>query len=440
MDAKADQPAAGAADKLLDNPGLSIERLPMLALIFDRLATACAEGLRPYSPAILTCFVNSIATDHVWDALDAYDGSIAAILYSPELDARVLVGLDRRCIFSLMEVLLGGDGQEQPFDGDRIFSTLEVRVAQTVFEIAAEALHSAFGPVVATKFQLERVETRMDFTVMGRRNVLAVVAKILIQAMDMGGQMFVVIPQPALTPIRQQLSRDLSSDGSASDPRWRKMMQQGVQKTEVKAVAILDEQIADARRHLRLARRRHAPAQGLRRHQSSARLQEPAPVLVRTGPGQRTLHVEDGRPRRCRGHAAGAIPRTRRRRRKRLTFQPNRGPDVCSRRPYPGRAGPSRRRSTRRSMAIQTRHDAILRIPVTVQVVLGSARMPVAHLMKLGRGAVVALDQRVGEPVNVVVNGRIVARGEVVVVDEDNSRFGVSLTEIVGSADADAFV
>jgi flagellar motor switch protein FliN/FliY len=84
-------------------------------------------------------------------------------------------------------------------------------------------------------------------------------------------------------------------------------------------------------------------------------------------------------------------------------------------------------------------HDAILRIPVTVQVVLGSARMPVAHLMKLGRGAVVALDQRVGEPVNVVVNGRIVARGEVVVVDEDNSRFGVSLTEIVGSTNADAF-
>ncbi len=83
--------------------------------------------------------------------------------------------------------------------------------------------------------------------------------------------------------------------------------------------------------------------------------------------------------------------------------------------------------------------DAILRIPVTVQVVLGSAKMPVAHLMKLGRGAIVALDQRVGEPVNIVVNGRVVARGEVVVVDEDNSRFGVSLTEIVGSSDADAF-
>ncbi len=103
--------------------------------------------------------------------------------------------------------------------------------------------------------------------------------------------------------------------------------------------------------------------------------------------------------------------------------------------PRPRRPKRARRPARRRTV----QHDAILRIPVTVQVVLGSAKMPVSHLMKLGRGAVVALDQRVGEPVNVVVNGRIVARGEVVVVDEDTSRFGVSLTEIVGSTDADAF-
>ncbi|WP_112664664.1 flagellar motor switch protein FliN [Microvirga flavescens] len=76
--------------------------------------------------------------------------------------------------------------------------------------------------------------------------------------------------------------------------------------------------------------------------------------------------------------------------------------------------------------------DSILRIPVLIQVVLGSATMPVANLMKLGRGAIVPLDHRVGEPVDVVVNGRVIARGEVVVVEDDNSRFGVSLTEIVG--------
>jgi flagellar motor switch protein FliM len=245
MDAKTEARNANhAADRLLDNPGLTVERLPMLTVIFDRLAASCAESMRPYAPVQLSFFVNSITTDHVWDALDAYDGSIAAILYSPELDARILVGLDRRCIFSLMEVLLGGDAQAAPHGDERNFSTLETRVAQTVFEIAAEALHSAFSPVIASSFRLERVETRMDFTIMGRRNVLAVIAKILIQAMDIGGQMFVVIPQPALTPIRQQLARDLSSDGSASDPRWQKLMQQGVQKAEVKATGVIDEQTA----------------------------------------------------------------------------------------------------------------------------------------------------------------------------------------------------
>nr|WP_319515369.1 flagellar motor switch protein FliN [uncultured Cohaesibacter sp.] len=78
--------------------------------------------------------------------------------------------------------------------------------------------------------------------------------------------------------------------------------------------------------------------------------------------------------------------------------------------------------------------DNILSIPVDIQVVLGSASMLVSNLLKLGRGAVIPLDHRVGEPVEVVVNGRVVARGEVVVVEDDNSRFGVSLTEIVGSA------
>jgi flagellar motor switch protein FliN/FliY len=83
-------------------------------------------------------------------------------------------------------------------------------------------------------------------------------------------------------------------------------------------------------------------------------------------------------------------------------------------------------------------YDTILKIPVTVQVVLGSTSMPVASLMKLGRGAVISLDQRVGEAVNIVVNGRVIARGEVVVVDEDSSRFGVSLTEIVTSSSAES--
>jgi flagellar motor switch protein FliN len=80
--------------------------------------------------------------------------------------------------------------------------------------------------------------------------------------------------------------------------------------------------------------------------------------------------------------------------------------------------------------------DSIFRIPVTVQVVLGATMMPVSNLLKIGRGAVITLDRRVGEPVDVVVNGRTIARGELVVVGDENSRFGISLTKIVGPSKA----
>jgi flagellar motor switch protein FliN/FliY len=76
--------------------------------------------------------------------------------------------------------------------------------------------------------------------------------------------------------------------------------------------------------------------------------------------------------------------------------------------------------------------DVVMRIPVSVRIVLGSTKMPISSLVKLGRGSVIPLDRKVGEAVDIMVNDRVVARGEVVLIDDKESRFGVSLTEIVG--------
>lgn len=75
----------------------------------------------------------------------------------------------------------------------------------------------------------------------------------------------------------------------------------------------------------------------------------------------------------------------------------------------------------------------IMNIPVDVQIVLGSTEMQVSDLMALRKGATVALDRRIGEPVDVVVNGRRIARGEITVLESDPSRFGIRLTEIITS-------
>lgn len=74
--------------------------------------------------------------------------------------------------------------------------------------------------------------------------------------------------------------------------------------------------------------------------------------------------------------------------------------------------------------------EAVYDVPVQVSAVLGKATMEVSQLLKLGRGAVVELDRKVGEAIDIYVNNRLVARGEVVIVDD---RLGVTMTEIVKS-------
>ncbi|MDX8465319.1 flagellar motor switch protein FliN [Mesorhizobium sp. VK23B] len=75
----------------------------------------------------------------------------------------------------------------------------------------------------------------------------------------------------------------------------------------------------------------------------------------------------------------------------------------------------------------------IMTIPVDVQIILGSTEMPVSELMALQKGSTVALNRRIGEPVDVVVNGRRIARGEITVLEHDPSRFGIRLTEIIAA-------
>ena len=72
--------------------------------------------------------------------------------------------------------------------------------------------------------------------------------------------------------------------------------------------------------------------------------------------------------------------------------------------------------------------EAVHDVPVKVQAVLGRTRMPVGELLQLGPGHVLELDRRVGEPVDIFVNDRLIARGEVVLID---GALGVTLTEIV---------
>jgi flagellar motor switch protein FliN/FliY len=75
--------------------------------------------------------------------------------------------------------------------------------------------------------------------------------------------------------------------------------------------------------------------------------------------------------------------------------------------------------------------EAVFDVPVRVSVVLGRTKMPIANLLKMDVGAVVELDRQVGEAIDIYVNDRLVARGEIVLVEE---QLGVTMTEIIKAA------
>jgi len=83
--------------------------------------------------------------------------------------------------------------------------------------------------------------------------------------------------------------------------------------------------------------------------------------------------------------------------------------------------------------ALNANLDLIMDIPIDVEIVLGTSRMQVSGLMSLEEGATIALDKRIGEPVEIMVNGRRIGKGEITVLENDDTRFGVRLTEVLST-------
>ena len=91
-----------------------------------------------------------------------------------------------------------------------------------------------------------------------------------------------------------------------------------------------------------------------------------------------------------------------------------------------------RERNAADNANIEVNLDVILDVPVTLSMEVGRTRIPIRNLLQLNQGSVVELDRAAGEPLDVFVNGTLVAHGEVVVVNE---KFGIRITDVVSPAE-----
>ena len=228
-------------DLLLKASNLAIDQLPLLPVIFDRVGAHLAERLRTLSAALPHVTVNDLYTAQIGDTLDTYDmRAVTGLFYAVGWDAPVIVGFDRDFVFSIVEMLLGGDGSEPPLEDERNLSAVEIQIAQFIFEELGTALQVAFSGVSSPRFRLERTETRLDFAGAGRRNHQAVVAKFILQALNRGGEMFIIIPQSALSPLRHALARVAPVERAPADSAWARQMTEEVQRAAVTIRAVAE--------------------------------------------------------------------------------------------------------------------------------------------------------------------------------------------------------
>lgn len=231
--------SAPNAEKLLQTPELSMDKLPVLHNIFDRLAPACAEMMRHICAVPVSFFLNQANTGSSWDVLEAYDDSIAVVFFIPEWETRILIGVDRRFIFSLIEAMFGGDMSEAQFVASRPFTPLEARIGRMVCEMAASALQASFTQIAPITPVPERTETALDFTVLGQSNFPAVTAQLLFQVLEGGGRLFLLMPQAPFYTMRQKLEHDRPINMGIADQSWSVTMQSQMASTEVQLDAVL---------------------------------------------------------------------------------------------------------------------------------------------------------------------------------------------------------
>ena len=249
---------------------------------------------------------------------------------------------------------------------------------------------------------------------------------------QVSGEMHICMPYSMIEPIKDLLTSSLQAENLEVDKRWIRLMRQQVQMAEVEIVAdlgtaaislrdIVNMKVGDV---IPLDIPRNDRGQGGRRSGHGMRLRKI----------QRPVHLAG------REAAVHQRERSANRRSTCLKTLPKPSPKTTGLPPWPNRPPPPRplRRSSRSCPAAPYRSghtndiDFILDIPVLLTVELGRTKIAIKNLLQLAQGSVVELDGMAGEPMDVLVNGCLIAQGEVVVV---NDKFGVRLTDIITPAE-----
>ncbi len=406
---------SGAAPRL--SPGLAAmlnsrnvirDRMPMLEVALDRHVRLLSTRLRALCGRTAEASLSRLSSVRFGDwmndvALSATSPSpLFAVVRSPNWHHYGVMLVDEAARESVTEAALGGGAG---CTADRIVSRSPTSLDRAALTLLVgeflDALNVAFEPIACPDFRLERIEDNARFATIDRPQNAALLVDLDIRMEGGGGRIALLLPYALLEPVRGVLTRPFTGERFGKDPRWSAHLRAAVPQSRVRLNAVAGPAMVTLGAALAW------------RSNNLVRLgigTESNVTLVAGGAvvGQGRLEQRGGRltvtPRNAVDDGGD----------KTMTDDITRTAAVTGAEPFVD--GPT----------------ALHRVKLRLSAVVGGADMTVEELLHLGRGAVIELDRRVGELIDVTVNDQIVAKGELVLVED---RLAVSLLEIVGAPD-----
>ena len=360
----------------------------------------------------------------------------------------------------------------------RDFTTTEQRIIQRLLNLTLESYGKSWDPVYPIEFEYVRSEMHTKFASITGSNEVVVVSSFHIEFGATGGDLNICLPYSMIEPVRDLLTRPLQETALEEvDQRWAQQLSRQVRSADIDVVAEFARIPSSIRELMRLKVGDVLPVDvpqtiiasvdgvplmecgyGVFNGQYALRVHNmfthdsdsnEAPTMTdKNEPGTGSSPADDwadalaeqsranpptpGR----RPEAAGTAGRLGRRhgrtdrRGARRRCRPAPAPAPAPLRPSPPRSRPPNRCSplSGTTTGAGTDIDLIMDVPVQLTVELGRTRLTIKNLLQLGQGSVVELDGLAGEPMDIFVNGYLIAQGEVVVVED---KYGIRLTDII---------
>ena len=392
------------------------------------------------------------------------------------LRGTALFTYDPNLVFLVIDSLFGGDGRYHTRVEGRDFTTTEQRIIQRLLNLTLESYGKSWDPVYPIEFEYVRSEMHTKFASITGSNEVVVVSSFHIEFGATGGDLNICLPYSMIEPVRDLLTRPLQETALEEvDQRWAQQLSRQVRSADIDVVAEFARIPSSIRELMRLKVGDVLPVDvpqtiiasvdgvplmecgyGVFNGQYALRVHNmfthdsdsnEAPTMTdKNEPGTGSSPADDWAD--ALAEQSRANPPTQADGLKpqepqddwaaAMAEQTAAAPAAAAApapAPAPARPSPPRSRPPNRCSPLSgtttgagTDIDLIMDVPVQLTVELGRTRLTIKNLLQLGQGSVVELDGLAGEPMDIFVNGYLIAQGEVVVVED---KYGIRLTDII---------